>query len=82
MNKSFNQRIHAKKRALERYGLKLNQELYEELSARARRAPVHLRQSNRTTIRIIYYEGEFLKVVYDSHRHQIVSFLPYYERKH
>lgn len=74
--KTFNQRLHAKKRAFERYGLDLTNELYAELNTLAASATVLERQSNRLTIRKIIFKTYPIRVVYDSHRKQIVTFLP------
>lgn len=74
--KKEGQRTHAKKRALERYNLELNQDSYNELSEKAKQATVIKRTSHRVTIREIVHNGEMMKVVYDSKRHQIVTFLP------
>jgi hypothetical protein len=74
--KTFGQRLHAKKRALERYGLDLTDEFYAELNSLASSAPVLERQSNRLTIRKFFFQNHPIRVVYDSHRKQIVTFLP------
>jgi hypothetical protein len=74
--KTVNQRLHAKKRALERYGLDLTDDLYTELNSLAASASVLIRQSNRLTIRRIFFKEFPIRVVYDSHRKQIITFLP------
>lgn len=76
MSKTIAQRIHAKRRASERYGLDLNKEKYDQLCEFARSATVLERQSNRLTVRRIMMDGSPIRVVYDASRHQIVTFLP------
>lgn len=76
MSKKIAQRIHAKRRAAERYGLALNKEQYDQMNELARSATVLERQSNRLTIRRIVMDGSPIRVVYDASRHQIVTFLP------
>lgn len=68
--------IHARKRAAERYGLDLTEDDYQKLNDLARSATVVKRTSNRLTVRVIQVNGYPYRVVYDSGRHQIVTFLP------
>jgi hypothetical protein len=75
-NKLYAQRIHAKKRAIERYGLELNQEDFKKLNDLARSSPVIKRMSNRLTLRKMVFNEDVIRVIYDSHRNQIVTFLP------
>lgn len=75
-NKIYDQRAHAKRRALERYGLTLNRHELEEMNAKARRAQVLERQSQRVTVRAIQVGPVYIPVVYDQVRGTIVTFLP------
>jgi hypothetical protein len=70
--------IHAKRRALERYGLSLNRKSYGELVKiiQSGKALFLERQSNRISIFSLTYQEKQLKCVYDSHRHKIVTLLP------
>lgn len=77
-DKSCAQRIHAKRRALERYGLTLNRIRYNEFVDMIKRhASVFIvDQSQRRSIHLLVVkEGRFL-VAYDSLRGNITTFLP------
>lgn len=76
LTKKRAQQIHAMNRARERHGLNLTLDLFLDLSRLAMKAPVLERQSNRISVREINHEGHRLVVVFDSHRGQIVTFLP------
>ena len=77
--KTHKQREHAKKRALERYGLDLNRHAYREavLAIQKGTAKLLKRQSRRVTIWAVKVQGRMCKVVYDSQRKTIVTFLPF-----
>lgn len=76
--KQVAQRIHAKKRAAQRYGLVLNRgQLRQIVQLIQEERGVFLeRQSLRVTLWQIEWEGRLCKVVYDSQRKNVVSFLP------
>lgn len=76
--KSELQREHAKKRAMERYGLTLNREQYGELVKKIQRGNARLmqKQSLRVSVWEIEIRGFKVLVVYDKKRHNIVTFLP------
>ena len=78
-NKAQAQRIHAKKRALERYDLDLNREKLEEIVKRIQ-SGVGIRMVLRQSLRISHYEmtvqEKLVRVVYDRQRKTVVTFLP------
>ncbi len=78
VTKCHAERIHAKRRAEERYGVTLNKHDYKEISKSIMRGEqaVLKRQSLARTIYLIDYQGQQLKAVYDKKRHQVVTFLP------
>lgn len=78
-SKHVAQRIHAKRRAQQRYGLTLNRQQMRELVAQIQNGKgIFLeRQSLRVTLWRVEFEGRKCKVVYDSRRGVIVSFLPF-----
>ncbi len=72
---------HAKRRAVERFGLHLRPDAYEELRLMVRRpepgkAVFLKRQSNRVTVWALFFKDRWLAAVYDSHRKTIVTILP------
>src|SRR5262245_10553695 len=79
-SKAEDQRRHALRRASERYGLTLSPGQYDELCHRIRHGQdgaVFLdRQSNRVSMWAVRHGLRWLPVIYDSRRHQIVTFLP------
>lgn len=78
LSKTRGQRIHAKSRARERYGITLNRkQLIEVVQLIQNRKGIFVeRQSNRVTRWLVSYQNETLHVVYDSQRHNIATFLP------
>lgn len=72
------QRLHAKKRASERYDLELNRKQLDQIVEliQTNQAFFIKRRSNRITLFQVYFEDQWLKVVYDSVRKNIVTFLP------
>ena len=77
MRKKKCQRKHAKRRALERYGIEYNEEdlrLIRKLISEGKSKST--KQSNRVRIHELEYMGENIKIVYDKIRKEIVSFLP------
>lgn len=81
MKKNFkakHQIEHAKRRALERYGLNLNRKSYYEivrLIQKGKALPINS-VSNRSKTFYLVYNGKALKVAYDNKRHTITTFLP------
>ncbi len=75
--KKQNQKIHAKKRALERFDLNLTNDDLIHIGAKIKKGEsIYIRKmSNRVKLHQVEYNGQILKVVYDKLRHQVVSFL-------
>ena len=70
-------RVHAKRRASERYGLVLNNDQLDELArmihaGQSRRIE---KQSHRVEVHRLTWQGRAMVVVYDCQRKQIVTFL-------
>jgi hypothetical protein len=78
VNKVRAQRVHAKRRAHARYGLTLNRRDLRAIVDQIQRGRARLieRQSNRLTLWIVTLRGQRTRVVYDAHRHSVVTFLP------
>lgn len=83
MNKSAAQRAHAKRRALERYGLEINRHQMREIvkQIQSGKAKHLLTQSNRTSVKLVSFNNTELIAVYDKLRKNIVTFLPNKEQK-
>lgn len=66
-------------RASERYGIFCSLADLVEISSiiRDQKAKFVERQSNRLTVWDLFYQGKEVRVIYDSHRKSIVTFLPY-----
>lgn len=80
-DKKIAQRIHAKRRAEQRFGLTLNRRDMRQIvlniqSRNPELAQFVSRTSNRVTLWRIYWDGGWYKVVYDTNRGTLVSFLP------
>lgn len=78
ITKSTAQRLHAKRRAKQRYGLELKR---EDLAAIARQiqsghSTCVAKQSVRVTIHRLEWQGTYFEVVYDRERKNVVTFLP------
>lgn len=78
VSKKTCQRIHAKRRALERHGLQLNRfDLFEMVKLiQGQKAEFVERQSLRVTVWRVPWGDRKLKVVYDKVRKNIVTVLP------
>lgn len=78
VNKTKSQRLHAKRRALERYGISLNRKRYREIVAdiQAGRGEFIERRSHRISVWKVKIAGELVRVVYDKIRKTIVTVLP------
>lgn len=82
VRKALAQRLHAKKRASQRFGLALTTADLRQIAESIRRGnstPIE-RQSNRVTLHRVEFKGEQYRVVYDRKRKEIVTFLPAVER--
>ena len=78
MDKKASQRIHAKRRAFQRYGLVFTKAVRNDVKARIKnnKGKFLYRQSRRISVWQIDYDNKQLKVVYDTLRGEIVTFLP------
>ena len=78
MRKKLAQNRHAKRRALERYGLKLTTPALKKIVAQIRNGQAAFveSQSNRVKKFLVIVEGKEILVVYDNKRHTVVTFLP------
>lgn len=81
MNKTQAQRIHASRRAAERYGMKFGRAEQREFvkAIQTGKSTVIEKQSHRVTVHELIIEGEPVRVVYDRIRKTIVTFLPFEE---
>jgi hypothetical protein len=77
-NKIHAERIHAKRRALERYNLGLNREQLNELTQMIQQGKSRFleKQSLRVSIHELQAFDRTLYVVYDKNRKTIITFLP------
>jgi hypothetical protein len=78
-NKKKNETIHAKKRAKERYGIKLNHRVRTNIisSIQNGKSLWVKKLTNRITEHtLITEDGTKIRVLYDKYRHNIVTFLP------
>ena len=75
-------RIHAKRRLSERYGIAVNRVGLAEIVIliQSGKAKFLERQSNRVTVWDVTFRGQQIRVVYDTHRHAVVTALPVEER--
>ena len=78
MNKKTSERIHAKRRALQRYNLEFTKKVRNQIKSKIQSngAKFLHRQSRRVTVWEIDHENRKFKVVYDTMRGEIVTFLP------
>lgn len=76
--KAEHQRAHASRRAMERYGIHLTDDVWRALVAciTTGRSTLVERQSNRVVVHDVAYDGQRVRVVYDTERGQLVTFLP------
>ncbi len=77
-DKSDAQRDHAKRRFKERYGFDFNRNIRREFVGLIQHNQCHLieKQSNRTSVWDVIYEGNVFRVVYDKQRKNIVTVFP------
>lgn len=85
MTKTHSQRVHAKRRCLERYGESINRDDIQAIirliqSGDTRKAKLLERQSIRVSTWRVTFRDKDMRVVYDRTRKTIVSFLPLEER--
>lgn len=80
MKKEKSQKIHARKRGMQRYGLQIGPKTYDQLCNRIQNKGPEvvflLKESNRVSHFAIKHDGDWLPVVYDKERGTIVTFLP------
>lgn len=81
MDKKTSERIHAKRRALQRYNLDFTKKVRNLLKIKIRnnKGKFLYRQSRRVTVWEVDHENTKLKVVYDTLRGEIITFLPQIE---
>jgi hypothetical protein len=78
-SKELSEHLHAKRRFMERLGVDLKRDVESEIVSRIqrrKRARFVDRQSGRVTIWDVEMKGKWVRVVYDSSRHSIVTVLP------
>lgn len=77
-NKARNQNYHAKLRALQRFGVALNNDDLGRMAEVYRHDPsttILYKQSNTRIKAIITYRGEAYPIIYDKTRHQLATVL-------
>ena len=83
--KKKSQTIHARRRALERYGIivgpKAIKEIVNTIQRKRGGAEFVKRRTSRITIFDVPFRGKRVRVVYDSQRKNIVSFLSLKKKK-
>lgn len=77
MNKKKAERIHAKRRALERYNLNVTEEVRNVLKSKIVRGDGTFirRTSRRVSVWEVAVDAAVYKVVYDKQRKEIITFL-------
>jgi len=72
------ERLHAKQRFLERYGINFNRHMRRDFEILIKTKQTHLikKQSNRTSIHDVIYGGEVYRVVWDKKRQTVITVLP------
>lgn len=78
MNKAQSQRVHAKRRLDERYGMEINRHQIRDLVAQIQSGKAeHVEtQTNRLSIKTVCFNGVKIPVAYDKQRKTIVTFFP------
>ena len=78
MSKAKSYRRHAKKRLLERYGLKVNRNILRQIVGKIQKNKVEVigKSSNSRTLFYVWIDNVKIKVVYDKKRKEIVTALP------
>lgn len=84
MEKKLAQRVHAKRRAEQRYGISMNRDSLRQLivQIQAGKARVLERQSLRVSVLELCIDGNPIPLVYDHKRKTIVTFLPKSPNRH
>ena len=77
-SKKLSERVHARRRAMQRYGITFGRERRSALvRAIQTDKAVFLRAfSNRSKAFAVFYEENWYAVVYDNQRKEIITFLP------
>jgi len=78
MSKKIGQRIHAKIRALQRYQVQLNREDLRKMIIQIKLGRVlnSRKVTNRLSEKLIIYQGNTYRLMYDHTRKNIATFLP------
>jgi hypothetical protein len=76
--KRRNNHKHAKRRAMERYGIVLNQEVHRAIVEQIQRGDWldFKRLTNSRTRFEIGFQGKQMRVIYDKNQHNLVTMLP------
>ena len=79
MCKAKSQRIHAKKRAAERFGIELEDSAINRIitDIQSNRTEFLCKESNRISVHLIDLAGKLVRCVYDKERKEIVTFMPF-----
>lgn len=77
MNKKFSEIAHAKRRAYQRYRIKLSPKGYRKLCNQIKNSDSVFikRKSNTRTVHDVFHKGIKMRAVYDKSRGCIVTFL-------
>ena len=77
-DKSDNQRRHLKQRMKERLGIDLNHKALAQLKEQIQQRTAHLikKQTNRCFYFAVELDGQFIPVIWDKHRLNLVTVLP------
>ena len=77
--KHLSQRIHAKKRALQRYGVQLTTAQIFDLidQIKSRDAILVAKQTLRVKVYLVTHGDRYMVAVYDRKRKEIITFLPH-----
>jgi hypothetical protein len=77
-SKAVCQQLHARRRALERYGIGFNKAMRRQMLEMIERHQTTLlsKQSARVSLREAVLEGRQVRFVYDRKRKRVVTFLP------
>lgn len=73
--KKLAQRVHAKRRAWERYGIQLNQNEFWDICLAAQAASILREQTNNLDERAVWWRGLYFRVMFNTTTKEIVTFL-------
>ena len=78
LDKKYAQRVHAKNRLKERYGIEINRHDYTALCSmiQGNHGIFMEKQSRNRSVWVLRFQQKWLVAVYDKERKQIASFLP------